>query len=142
MKHFVEILAKFTQSQRMMVLVLLLTFTTGGLLVSQYLRTDDCKSLVAENMKMQEDFVKLSSMLRKVVMQSNAEIADRTTSTEINDVPSMDSSAIPTELKSNTDRRPANEQPRPVEIVEKPKISDTDLKILDSALLITNLYVK
>ena len=64
MKYFVSILKQFTQSQRLIVLILLLSFTTGGVLLSQYLKTDDCRPIIDENLKMQEDFVKISTMLR------------------------------------------------------------------------------
>lgn len=45
-------------------LILLLTFASGSLLISQYLKTDNCKPLIEENLKMQEDFAKISAMLR------------------------------------------------------------------------------
>lgn len=58
MKYFVDILKQFTQTQRLIVLVLLLSFTTGSILISQYLKTDDCRVLIDENLKMQEDLLK------------------------------------------------------------------------------------
>lgn len=64
MKYFVNILKQFTQAQRLFVLVLLLSFSTGGVLISQYLKTDDCRPLIEENLKMQNDFAKISAMLR------------------------------------------------------------------------------
>lgn len=69
MKYFVDILKQFTQTQRLIVLVLLLSFTTGSVLISQYLKTDDCRALIDENIKMHEDFVKISSMLREERMR-------------------------------------------------------------------------
>lgn len=64
MKYFVDILKQFTQTQRLVVLILLLSFTTGSYLMSQYLKTDDCRALIDENLKMQQDFVKIAEMLR------------------------------------------------------------------------------
>ena len=69
MKYFVDILKQFTIRQRLIVLILLLTFTTGGVLLSQYFKTDDCRPYIEENFKMHEDFVKISEMLRKERMR-------------------------------------------------------------------------
>jgi len=63
-KGFERILKQFTSSQRMIVLVLLLAFTSGSILLSQYLKTDDCRPLIEENMRMHQDFAKISAMLR------------------------------------------------------------------------------
>ena len=71
MKYFVNILKQFTQSQRLIVLILLLSFSTGGILISQYLKTDDCKPLIEENLKMQNDFAKISAMLRAERLKEN-----------------------------------------------------------------------
>jgi flagellar biosynthesis/type III secretory pathway M-ring protein FliF/YscJ len=76
MKYFVDILKQFTQTQRLIVLVLLLSFTTGSVLISQYLKTDDCRTLIDENLKMQEDFAKISSMLRAERMKPEAIMLD------------------------------------------------------------------
>jgi hypothetical protein len=72
MKYFVDILKQFTQTQRLIVLILLLSFTTGSILISQYFKTDDCRSLIDENLKMHEDFAKISSMLREERMKPDA----------------------------------------------------------------------
>lgn len=71
MKYFVDILKQFNSTQRLVVLILLLSFTTGTYLTSQYLKTDDCRVLIDENLKMHEDFAKISSMLRKKSMDEN-----------------------------------------------------------------------
>ena len=71
MKYFVDILKQFTQTQRLIVLILLLSFTTGGVLFSQYLKTDDCRALVEENLKMQDDFIKIVELLRKERLKEN-----------------------------------------------------------------------
>ena len=76
MKYFVDILKQFTQAQRLIVLILLLSFSTGGILVSQYLKTDDCRPLIEENLKMQNDFAKISAMLREERLKDNALVSD------------------------------------------------------------------
>lgn len=76
MKYFVEILKQFTMKQRLIVLVLLLSFTTGGVLLSQYFKTDDCRPIIEENFQMQQDFVKISKMLREERLKSNPIMLD------------------------------------------------------------------
>ncbi len=76
MKYFVDILKQFTQTQRLIVLILLLSFTTGGVLFSQYLKTDDCRALVEENLKMHSDFVKISEILRTQRLKDTEVILD------------------------------------------------------------------
>jgi hypothetical protein len=71
MKYFVNILKQFTQAQRLIVLILLLSFTTGSYLISQYLKTDDCRPLIEENLKMHNDFAKISAMLREQRLKEN-----------------------------------------------------------------------
>ncbi len=71
MKYFVNILKQFTQAQRLIVLILLLSFTTGSYLISQYLKTDDCRPLIEENLKMHTDFAKISAMLRVQRLKEN-----------------------------------------------------------------------
>jgi len=76
MKYFVDILKQFTQTQRLVVLILLLSFTTGGVLISQYLKTDDCRILIDENIKMHQDFAKISAMLREARMITQETLLD------------------------------------------------------------------
>lgn len=71
MNYFANILKQFTQTQRLIVLILLLSFTTGTYITSQYLKTDDCRAIIDENLKMHEDFAKISSMLRRKSMDEN-----------------------------------------------------------------------
>jgi hypothetical protein len=108
MKYFVDILKQFTQTQRLIVLILLLSFTTGSILISQYFKTDDCRSLIDENLKMHEDFAKISSMLREERMKPEAIM--------------LDTIAAPTE------------EPKAgsVIIVEEPNTMDEILKIAES----------
>ena len=107
MKYFVDILKQFTQTQRLIVLILLLSFTTGSILISQYLKTDDCRSIIDENLKMHEDFAKISSMLRKKVVEENM----------------IDSTMAMTGSKDE----PASEG-----VIEETNINDEILKIADS----------
>ncbi len=69
MKYFAEILEQFTMGQKVFVLILLLTFSSGTFLVSQYFKRSDCQSLVEENKNLIEDFVKVSSMVRELKLE-------------------------------------------------------------------------
>lgn len=72
MKYIVNILKQFTPAQRLTVLILILSFTTVSFLASEYLKTDSCRALIDENLKMQDDFAKISEMLRKQRLQDGA----------------------------------------------------------------------
>jgi len=68
MKYFSEILEQFTTEQKIFVLILLLVFSSGTLLVTQYLKNSDCRPLI-ENQKLIEDFTKVSSMVRELKLE-------------------------------------------------------------------------
>lgn len=72
-KGFSDVLKQFTPTQRLIVLVLLLSFTSGSLLLSQYLKTDDCRPIIEENIRMHQDFAKISAMLRNQVNSTERE---------------------------------------------------------------------
>ena len=92
MKYFVNILKQFTQAQRLIVLILLLSFTAGSYLISQYLKTDDCRPLIEENLKMHNDFATISAMLRTQRLKENQIQLDTVTNgSVINDNSLMDS---------------------------------------------------
>ena len=92
MKYFVNILKQFTQAQRLIVLILLLSFTAGSYLISQYLKTDDCRPLIEENLKMHNDFATISAMLRAQRLKENQIQLDTVTNgSVINDNSLMDS---------------------------------------------------
>lgn len=78
MKYFVSILKQFSEPMRLIVLVLLLTTTTVSYLVAEYLKTDDCKPIIEENLKMHEDFAKISAMLRAEQLRYNRSIVGST----------------------------------------------------------------
>ena len=99
MKYFVNILKQFTQAQRLIVLVLLLSFSTGGILVSQYLKTDDCKPLIEENLKMQNDFARISAMLRAERLKENQIQSDTIVNEgEVTQLPDNSSNEIMNEI--------------------------------------------
>ena len=83
MKYIVDILKQFTQPQRLIVLVVILS----AIVLVQYLKTDDCRVVIDENLKMHQDFVTLSEILRKERMmdleQSTELILDTTTTSEL-----------------------------------------------------------
>lgn len=87
MKYFVNILKQFTQAQRLIVLILLLSFTTGSYILSQYLKTDDCRVLIDENLKMHEDFAKISAMLRAERLKEQRVVLDTIMSAGSSDEP-------------------------------------------------------
>jgi hypothetical protein len=92
MKYFVNILKQFTQAQRLIVLILLLSFTAGSYLISQYLKTDDCRPLIEENLKMHNDFATISAMLRAERLKENQIQLDTVTNgSVINDNSLIDS---------------------------------------------------
>ena len=98
MKYFVSILKQFSEPMRLIVLVLLLTTTTVSYLVAEYLKTDDCKPIIKENLKMHEDFAKISAMLRvermkdqKVILDTIAIDNESTNIIQLNDNSLMDS---------------------------------------------------
>ena len=99
MKYFVNILKEFTQSQRLIVLILLLVFSTAGILVSQYLKTDDCRPLIEENLKMQNDFAKISAMLRAERLKENQIQSDTIVNQgEVTQLPDNSSNEIMNEI--------------------------------------------
>lgn len=61
MKYVSDILKQFALPQRLMVLIIILS----TIVLIQYLKTDDCRPIIDENIKMHKDFVTLSEMLRK-----------------------------------------------------------------------------
>lgn len=89
MKYFAYILKQFSQTQRLTVLVLLLSFATGGFLLSQYFKTDDCRPIIEENLKMQEDFVKIAEMLRAERLKENFILLDSSMAPEIGQEPTL-----------------------------------------------------
>ncbi len=99
MKYFVNILKQFTQAQRLIVLILLLSFSTGGVLISQYLKTDDCRPLIEENLKMQNDFARISAMLRAERLKENQIQSDTIVNEgEVTQLPDNSSNEIMNEI--------------------------------------------
>ena len=115
MKYFSDVLSKFTPAQRLLVLVIMLVFTVGGFLAAQWMKTDDCRSLMQENVKMHQDFALISEMLREEIMRRNQSLV------------AVDSAA------ASEGRNPAStfkQEETGVEIVEKP--IPVDIGLLES----------
>ena len=74
MKSIVDILKQFTKGQRLLVLVLLLI----TILLMGYFKQDDCRPIIQENLKMHEDFLKISQMLREERMKEFTIVNDST----------------------------------------------------------------
>lgn len=65
LKPISEILSQFTQAQRIFVLIITLGFTSGTYLISNYLSNDDCRTIIEENLKLHQDFLTISRMIRE-----------------------------------------------------------------------------
>lgn len=66
MKYFSNVLSQFTSQQRLLVLIVLLVFTSGTYILSTLLKQDDCKMLIDENLELQNDLVTISRMVREL----------------------------------------------------------------------------
>ena len=109
-KSFSEILKQFTTGQRVFVLVLLLMFSSGSYVITNYLKTDDCRPLIEENLKLQDDFIKISQLIREREMrkhfsEAHMESGDGLMSTTsydtiyvIRDEPSLDDDVVLEEI--------------------------------------------
>lgn len=76
LESFVEILKQFTQGQRLVVLLILLVFTSGTFLLSKYMQRAQCRETVEENVKMQRDFAEVAKMLREE-RRANLSVVER-----------------------------------------------------------------
>lgn len=70
LKPISDILSQFTQAQRIFVLIITLGFTSGTYLISNYLSNDDCRTIIEENLKLHEDFLTISRMIRERELKS------------------------------------------------------------------------
>ena len=59
-----EILKQFKPTQRLMVLIFVLLMSVGGYVMGSYFKTDDCRIVVEENLKLHEALVKVSQIAR------------------------------------------------------------------------------
>lgn len=76
LSSFVEILKQFTSGQRLLVLILLLVFTSGTYLLAKHWQQTSCKETISENVQMQKDFAEIAKMLREERMQNVRASAD------------------------------------------------------------------
>lgn len=75
-----DILKQFALHQRMVVLIIILS----TIVLVQYLKTDDCRPIIDENIKMHKDFVTLSEILRERNL-SNLEMSSDLEMSSVND---------------------------------------------------------
>ena len=70
MENFTNILKQFTVKQRIIVLVLLLLFTSVTSIVTTYLSSDynSCNDIVKENRELLQDYILISQMIREQQM--------------------------------------------------------------------------
>lgn len=72
MKWFSDILKEFNPKQRLIVLLILLVFSSLTMITTSYLKTDDCRELVDENIQLQNDIVYISGLIRELRQQEFA----------------------------------------------------------------------
>jgi hypothetical protein len=70
MENFTNILKQFSSGQRILVLILLLVFTSITSVVTTYLTSDynSCGEIVKENRELLQDYVLISQMIREQQM--------------------------------------------------------------------------
>lgn len=69
MKWFSDILKEFNPKQRLIVLLILLVFSSLTMITTSYLKTDTCRELVNENIQLQNDIVYISGLIRELRQQ-------------------------------------------------------------------------
>jgi hypothetical protein len=70
LKPISDILSQFSHTQRVFVLIITLCFTSGTYLISNYMGNDDCRSIIEENLRLHEDFLTISRMIRERELNS------------------------------------------------------------------------
>lgn len=63
MEKFSEILKQFNSKQRIFVLILLLIFSSGTYLVTNYFKVDDCKPVIEKNKELINYIVQIQDMI-------------------------------------------------------------------------------
>lgn len=66
MSQFAEAIKTLKPSQRLYGFLFLVFITSTTAIITSYFKTDDCRSLMEENIRMHEDFSKISSILRQL----------------------------------------------------------------------------
>lgn len=74
LKEIPEIIKQFNQRQRMVVLILLLVFTSVTALGVKYLDDADCRPLIEQNKQLVSDYVQIVDILRKQVGEENKDL--------------------------------------------------------------------
>lgn len=65
MKYFTSILSQFNSKQRIIVLILLLVFSSGTFLAAQWMKQDDCSQMRQELIQMNRDFVEIATIINR-----------------------------------------------------------------------------
>lgn len=76
MKWFSDILKEFNPKQRLIVLLILLVFSSLTMITTSYLKTDTCRELVNENIQLQNDIVYISGLIRELRQQELVAMAE------------------------------------------------------------------
>lgn len=74
LKEIPEIIKQFNQRQRMVVLILLLVFTSVTALGMKYLEDADCRPIIEQNKQLVSDYVQIVDILRKQVGEENKDL--------------------------------------------------------------------
>ena len=121
MSNFIDAIKTLKTSQRLGALVFLALLTSITSIVTVYFKTDDCRVIMDENVKMHEDFAKISAMLRESRMKEE-------TGVELG--AQVDSSRNPFETIQKT------------EVDKKINVPELEYNILDSIENIINKHSK
>lgn len=70
LKPISDILSQFTQAQRIFVLIITLGVTSATYLISDYMSNDDCRPIIEENLRLHQDFLTISRMIRERELNS------------------------------------------------------------------------
>jgi hypothetical protein len=101
LKPISEILSQFTQAQRIFVLIITLGFTSTTYLISNYMINDDCRPIIEENLRLHQDFLTISRMIRERELNSlNAETESMVSSSPLET--SVESTTIQDSIIYNT----------------------------------------
>lgn len=111
LKEIPEIIKQFNQRQRMVVLILLLVFTSVTALGVKYLDDADCRPLIEQNKQLVSDYVQIVDILRKQVGEENKDLVfgDDRASAGTESSGQVDSVMVSTPpAESEPDRAPAS----------------------------------
>ena len=119
MKYINDILKQFSKEQRILVLVILLIFTSSTYVASTYLKTEggSCSELMKENKQLVDDYCRICEILRR---QTKKELVQQAPDSMARPVPDSIVTAMPTPVMSD-----------PVELSSANEAIDSALRIAE-----------